>query len=46
MRRAPSSTISDLINVDLPRPRSRASVAFGELYEHLNSIIRAEGMPS
>lgn len=46
MKRAPSSTISTLINVNLPRPRSRASVAFGELYEHLNSIIKAEGMPS
>jgi NitT/TauT family transport system ATP-binding protein len=46
MRRAPNSTISTLIDVDLPRPRSRAHVAFGELYEHLNSIIRAEGMPS
>ena len=46
MRRAPSSGISSLIPVDLPRPRSRASVAFGELYEQLNSMIRAEGMPS
>lgn len=43
MRRGPASNIANLVSVDMPRPRSRANLAFGELYEQLSDLIRGEG---
>jgi NitT/TauT family transport system ATP-binding protein len=42
MRRGPRANVREIIEVDLPRPRSRSSVRFGELYEHINNIIIEE----
>jgi NitT/TauT family transport system ATP-binding protein len=42
MRAGPRSSIKETISVDLPRPRRRASVAFGELYERINASISTE----
>jgi NitT/TauT family transport system ATP-binding protein len=42
MRRGPRANVREIIEVDLPRPRSRSSVRFGELYELINNIIIEE----
>jgi len=42
MRAGPASSIKETIAVDLPRPRKRSSVAFGELYERINRAISEE----
>jgi NitT/TauT family transport system ATP-binding protein len=42
MRAGPGSAIRQIFAVSLPRPRSRAAQAFGELYEDINAIIREE----
>lgn len=33
--------IRDIVEIDLPRPRSRADDAFGDYYEHILDLIRA-----
>jgi NitT/TauT family transport system ATP-binding protein len=42
MRRGPGSNIREIIRVDLPRPRSRATLEFGQLYEQINQLIMEE----
>lgn len=42
MRSGPASSIKEIITVDLPRPRRRSSVEFGELYERINQSISDE----
>ena len=38
----PGSNIRTIFNIDLPRPRTRATSGFGELYEQINSVITTE----
>jgi len=42
MRRGPGSNIREIISVKLPRPRSRATLEFGQLYERINRLIMEE----
>lgn len=42
MRSGPASSIKEIITVDIPRPRRRGSVEFGELYERINQSISDE----
>ena len=42
MRRGPGSNIREIIPVTLPRPRSRATLEFGQLYERINRLIMEE----
>jgi NitT/TauT family transport system ATP-binding protein len=42
MRAGPASSIKEIIPVDLPRPRRRSGVEFGELYERINQSISDE----
>ena len=42
MRRGPGSNIREIIPVKLPRPRSRATLEFGQLYERINQLIMEE----
>ena len=42
MHSGPASAIKEIITVDLPRPRRRSSVEFGELYERINQSISDE----
>lgn len=42
MSRGPRARIKRTISVDLPRPRSRASLEFGRLYETIEQEIAAE----
>jgi NitT/TauT family transport system ATP-binding protein len=42
MSAGPESSIKEIIEVTLPRPRRRGSPAFGELYERINAILAAE----
>lgn len=42
MRAGPKSNIREIIDVRLPRPRTRSSVEFGRLYERINQIIVEE----
>lgn len=42
MRHGPSSNIRETISVNLPRPRSRATLEFGQLYEQINRLIVEE----
>ncbi|TAL90396.1 MAG: ABC transporter ATP-binding protein [Candidimonas sp.] len=42
MRAGPASAIKEIIRVELPRPRQRGSLAFGELYERINQSISEE----
>lgn len=42
MRRGPGSTIREIIAVDLPQPRSRATLEFGQFYERINRLIMDE----
>jgi NitT/TauT family transport system ATP-binding protein len=42
MRRGPGSNIREIIPVKLPRPRSRATLEFGQLYEQINRLIMEE----
>jgi NitT/TauT family transport system ATP-binding protein len=43
MRSGPASGIRETFEVGLPRPRNRATAGFGELYEKINDVIKAEG---
>jgi NitT/TauT family transport system ATP-binding protein len=42
MSSGPNARIREIVTVDLPRPRSRASVEFGRLYERINQHIVEE----
>jgi NitT/TauT family transport system ATP-binding protein len=42
MHSGPGSKIREIISVDIPRPRNRATVEFGRLYEHINRLIVEE----
>jgi NitT/TauT family transport system ATP-binding protein len=42
MGAGPKSTIREVIEVGLPRPRSRSSVRFGAIYEQINRLIVEE----
>ena len=42
MHSGPASSIKEIITIDLPRPRRRSSVEFGELYERINQSISDE----
>ena len=42
MSSGPNAHIREIITVDLPRPRTRASVEFGRLYERINQHIVEE----
>jgi NitT/TauT family transport system ATP-binding protein len=42
MSKGPNSRITELFEIDLPRPRSRANPKFGEWYERLDVAIRRE----
>jgi NitT/TauT family transport system ATP-binding protein len=42
MRAGPASAIKEIIPIDLPRPRRRSGVEFGELYERINRSISDE----
>jgi NitT/TauT family transport system ATP-binding protein len=39
MRHGPASNVREMVPVSLPRPRSRASVEFGRLYEEVHRLI-------
>jgi NitT/TauT family transport system ATP-binding protein len=42
MHAGPASSIKEIIDVELPRPRRRSSVEFGELYERIHRSISDE----
>lgn len=42
MRSGPNARLRDIIDIDLPRPRSRSSPEFGRLYEQINALIVEE----
>ena len=42
MSSGPNARIREIVTVDLPRPRSRASLEFGRLYERINQHIVEE----
>jgi len=42
MRAGPASSIKEIIAIDMPRPRRRSSMEFGELYERINRSISDE----
>jgi NitT/TauT family transport system ATP-binding protein len=42
MHAGPASSIKELIDIGLPRPRRRSGVEFGELYERINRSISEE----
>ena len=42
MHRGPGSKIREVISVSIPRPRNRATLEFGQLYEHINRLIMEE----
>jgi NitT/TauT family transport system ATP-binding protein len=42
MRHGPGSNIREIIPVTLPRPRTRATLEFGQLYERINRLIIEE----
>jgi NitT/TauT family transport system ATP-binding protein len=42
MTAGPASTLKKIIEVELPRPRTRGSAAFGELYEQVNQVLSEE----
>lgn len=42
MRHGPGSNIREIVDVALPRPRSRATLEFGQLYERINRLIVEE----
>jgi NitT/TauT family transport system ATP-binding protein len=42
MRHGPLANMREIIDVDLPRPRRRSLLAFGELYERVNQLIVEE----
>ena len=42
MRAGPGSSIKETIRIDLPRPRGRGSVEFGELYQRIHQSISEE----
>jgi len=42
MTAGPEASIKEIIEVELPRPRSRGSAAFGELYERVHRILSDE----
>lgn len=44
MTKGPSATVREVIDIDLPRPRRRSTLRFGELYEHLNGLLH-DAMP-
>lgn len=42
MTAGPESTLKKIVEVELPRPRTRGSAEFGELYEHVHQILSEE----
>lgn len=42
MRAGPASSIKEIIEINLPRPRRRSGVEFGRLYERINQSISDE----
>jgi NitT/TauT family transport system ATP-binding protein len=42
MRAGPASSIKEIIRIELPRPRRRSGIEFGELYERINRSISDE----
>jgi NitT/TauT family transport system ATP-binding protein len=42
MTKGPESRVGAIISVDLPRPRRRSSPGFGEIWEHISSLIENE----
>jgi NitT/TauT family transport system ATP-binding protein len=42
MTAGPDSLIKKIVDVELPRPRTRGSAAFGELYEEVHQILSEE----
>lgn len=42
MTAGPESALKKIVDVELPRPRTRGSAAFGELYEHVHQILSEE----
>ena len=42
MTKGPEARLGAIIPVDLPRPRRRSSSGFGEMWEHINSLIENE----
>lgn len=42
MKAGPASTLKEIISIDLPRPRRRGSVEFGDLYERIAKSISDE----
>jgi NitT/TauT family transport system ATP-binding protein len=45
MTPGPGAHIGEIIPVRLPRPRSRGSAGFGELWEKINALIEGNGVP-
>jgi NitT/TauT family transport system ATP-binding protein len=41
MRRGPNSRINEIVDIDLPRPRRRDTLEFGQLFERINALIHA-----
>jgi NitT/TauT family transport system ATP-binding protein len=42
MTAGPASALKKIVDVELPRPRTRGSAAFGELYEEVHQILSEE----
>ena len=42
MTRGPGAQVGAIVPVELPRPRRRGSPGFGEMWEHINTIIESE----
>jgi NitT/TauT family transport system ATP-binding protein len=42
MTAGPDATIKEIIEVGLPRPRSRGSAAFGQVYERIHQVLADE----
>jgi len=42
MTSGPGAQVGAIVPVDLPRPRRRGSPGFGEMWEHINTIIESE----
>ena len=42
MTAGPEATLKTIVDVPLPRPRTRGSAAFGSLYEEINQVLSVE----
>jgi NitT/TauT family transport system ATP-binding protein len=42
MTKGPGSRLGAVVPVDMPRPRRRGSPGFGEMWEHINTLIESE----